>query len=72
MLSTVDIAASVEASDSCVSATKTRAVSNGVSVSRLKSGAFAIAVHDGDERAIVELTADEMRDFAARLARFAA
>ena len=72
MLSTVDIPASVNASDSCVSATKQRSISNGVSVSRLKSGAFAIAVHDGDRRAIVELSAAELRDFAARLLRFAA
>jgi hypothetical protein len=48
---------------------KQRAISNGVSVSRLNSGNYAVAVHDGDRRAIVELTPAEMADFMDQLAR---
>jgi DNA gyrase inhibitor GyrI len=60
------------ADDASVSIVRTHQVSNGVTVSRLRSGEFAVAVHDGDLRAIVDVTADELRDFAARLARLAA
>jgi DNA gyrase inhibitor GyrI len=45
---------------SCAAVTKERTISNGVSVSRLNSGNFAVAVHDGERRVIVELTPGEL------------
>lgn len=68
MLSRVDIAPSATAATALpVSIVKVREVSNGVSVSRLHSGGFALSVHDGDRHAVVDVTGDELRDFARRL-----
>ena len=50
------------------SITKMRQVSNGVSLCRLTSGAFALAVHDGGTRAIVELSDEELRRFLDEVA----
>lgn len=69
--SVIDVAPSGD-STSSVSVVKERTVSNGVTVSRLKSGEFALSVHDGDRRAIIELSADELREFATRLVAWAA
>jgi hypothetical protein len=73
MLSTVDMSTPVVAmNEPCVAVTKQRIVSNGVSVSRLHGGGVALSVHEGDHRAIVELTPDELRVFLERLTVFAA
>lgn len=55
-----------------ISVTKTREVPTNVNACRLRSGAIALSVRDGDRITIVELTPDEARDFAARLTRFVA
>jgi len=69
MLSTVDIAPSAAAAAALpVSIVRVREVSNGVTVSRLVSGDYAIAAHDGDRRVIVTATAEELREFARGLA----
>lgn len=62
----------VDTDDSIVAIVKQRTISNGISVSHLRSGNFAVSVHDGDRRAIIELSADQLRDFGARLLRFLA
>jgi len=74
MLSSVeDMSPPAVASDhTSVSIVRVHQVSNGVTVSRLRSGAFAVSVHDGDQRAIVEITVDQLRAFATQLARLAA
>lgn len=50
-----------------ISITKLREVSHGVTVSRLHSGEFAIAAHDGDHRVLIDVSAHELREFATRL-----
>ena len=69
MLSTADMVPpeAVNERDSCVSVVKVRQVSNGVTVSHLQSGEFALSAHDGEHRAIVQMTGEELRDFAKRL-----
>jgi hypothetical protein len=61
----------VSASDQSVSCVKLKAVSTGITVSRLASGTFAISAHEGEHRTIVELSRDELRAFASHAAGLA-
>jgi len=63
MLSSVDI------QPTSVSVTTGRFISNGVTVSRLTSGNFAVAVHEGDRRAIVDLTPGELSGLLEHITR---
>jgi hypothetical protein len=74
MLSTVDTATQQEngISENFAAVANAKQVSTGVSVCQLRSGLFAVSVHDGDRRAIVELTADELRGLARTIAAFPA
>ncbi len=69
MLSSVDKAVSPRnvVERQSVSITKARIVSTGVTISRLKSGRFAISAHDGNRRVIVELSDAEAQHFAREL-----
>jgi hypothetical protein len=52
---------------SCAAIAKEWAMPNGVSVSPLHSGSYAVAVHEDDRRAIIELTPSEMADLIGQL-----
>jgi len=48
---------------------KARTVGVGISLSRLHTGDFAISILDGSNRAIIELTPDELRGWLAQAYR---
>lgn len=66
-----DVISSPLDTDSYVQIVTVRQVSCSVVVSRLNSGDYAMAVRNDDSRVILHLTPEEMRDFSARLSRFA-
>ena len=57
----------VDKGTSPVAIAKLHYVSNGVNISRLDCGEFAIAVHDGPVRAVVQASRAELLVFATKL-----